>query len=211
MKAIAIKTVRPEVAIQIVEEIIENLNINPKNEGREYERVTVQGQYIQISPDCYPADIEVRFDKDEMAVQLNTVGGFEHSLKINVKTGRLTALHKGARNSLSGNRWVLRGIFDSVEEDDTFFNDCSKWQLIEKHTSEPSWAVPMGILRGQFGEGPINLEEYEREQAFKRLKRLNKAHAAIGLPTYQYTEDIPVKKPYTGLDYRRAGAMGITL
>jgi len=109
---------------------------------------------IKLEPDYFGSRIEASWNGNNLLVEATTCGGHIHRMSVDFE-GRLEVAHEGARSSYPGTLFeYLPGAWFKI-------NHASNWTLTEVETSEPDWAVPIGLLRGKFGEGPQNLSEYE--------------------------------------------------
>jgi len=196
MKAIAKRTINPETVEKIKTGLKSNIKTLCKEEG------TIYDENRPAHCDDFLSHIEVQETKKDVTVNMTTSGGHEHTLYMS-KNGQCVVEHRGARASFPGLG------FDLLPKEFFEINYTENWRLVSVKSSRPEWATPIGLLNGQFGKGPANQREYDYIQEQKELKRINMAHKAIGREPVYYIDEKP--KKYSALEYRRAGAMGVTL
>ena len=114
---------------------------------------------IEYCPDHYGASVSARWDGRVLEVETTTCGGHRHELVVNSEEGNIIVSHEGARSSFPGTLLdILPGSWFGI-------NQAHNWRLVGKvETTEPAWAVPIGLLAGKFGEGPTCLAEEENQE-----------------------------------------------
>lgn len=177
--------------------------------------ITTEG--FVYEPDYYSGTNTVTFPEADTLLLTGNAGAGTHTLSINIRTGELTVTHSGRRRSYPGNAMNL------LPESWWEINDATNWRLVTSESSRTDWAVVAGFLTGKYGEGPENLEEAEYLQEQVELAEIRRKAQAVGRELPGLYKDFlsgqwllmedghPWRPKWTGLEYRRAGAMGVTL
>lgn len=158
----------------------------------------------------------------------NTCGGYRHALRIFLD-GKIEAEHRGARAS-GGSI-----MFDHLPQMWWDIRSTLKWELTTYKSSRPEWAVKIALLPYPLGKAgaPTCLAEEEAEIEAEIETAMKEKYNLVGRT---WPQDIyygdgewhkktdwdgsakgswfaePYKIPaWTGLEYRRASAMGISL
>ncbi len=238
MKTIFTRTVNTNTAINLVSGIVRNAaDFAAADEAVRqacacngaacpcrYSDSAITAEGFVYSPDFHSGTNTVSFPQaNTCLVTGRTGGGYTHTLSINVKTGVLVVTHEGRRRSFPGN------AMDLLPQVWYYINKASEWKLVEYKTCQPNWAAVAGFLSGVaagHGSRPENSEEADHMAQAARLKlycrkaraagrdipsRLEVGHGKFWqiLPGGSCEEYTPPR--WTAMEYRRAGAQGITL
>ena len=181
-----------------------------------------------VNDNCFwGSTVELDFPgEDTMRLTSITVSGTTHSLTVTLgdEHAEFTVIHDGARNSY-GPRMEMYLPFMWRRMN----NIADGWELDYVESSQPKWAVEFGLLRGRFGYGPANLKEYEiiqdchqeaiMREAYRVTDREWPADLYCECSTWYvkgeefggwYPKEYKIPT-WTGVEYRRAAAMGVTL
>jgi len=236
MKTIFTRTVSSSSAINLVQGIVRNAAdfAAADEEIRQdcacngpacpctYSDSAITADGFIYSPDFHSGANTVTFPQADTCLVTGRAGAGDHTLEINIKTGTLTVTHEGRRRSFPGN---AMGLMPMVW---FYLNKASEWKLVEYKSCQPNWAAIAGFVSGVsagHGDRPENAEEADYMAQAARLKLYCRKAEAVGrtLPARLMCEDgkfwtyangqpeeyVPPR--WTGIEYRRAGAIGISL